>query len=150
MIHVRCARRTAITAACLVALTGPLTAQGLPSAAPESVGLSTERLERLDRVMREYVDQGRIAGTVALVARHGKVAHLQAYGKRDVEKNAPMQRDTIFRIASMSKAVTSIAALMLMEDGRLLLSDPVSKFIPAYKNTTVAAPRRPAPRRRAP
>ena len=141
MIHVRYARRTAITAACLVALTGPLTAQGLPSAAPESVGLSTERLERLDRVMREYVDQGRIAGTVALVARHGKVAHLQAYGKRDVEKNAPMQRDTIFRIASMSKAVTSIAALMLMEDGRLLLSDPVSKFIPAFKNTTVAAPR---------
>jgi CubicO group peptidase (beta-lactamase class C family) len=112
--------------------------QGLPTASPEAVGLSSERLERLDRVMKQYVDQGRIPGVVTLVARHGKVAVLGRYGKLDLEKNAPMQRDTIFRIASMSKAVTSVAALLLLEDGTLLLSDPVSKFIPAYRSTTVA------------
>ena len=141
MIRVRRTLRFIVSAVCLVALAGqPLTAQGLPAASPESVGLSSDRLERIDRVMREYVDEGRMAGTVALIARRGKIAHLQAYGQRDLEKHAPMQRDTIFRIASMSKAVTSIAALMLLEEGRLLLSDPVSKFIPAYKTTTVAVP----------
>jgi CubicO group peptidase (beta-lactamase class C family) len=141
MLRVRRLLRFIVLAVCLIALAGPpLAAQGLSTASPETVGLSSDRLERIDRVMREYVDEGRIAGTVALVARRGKIAHLQAYGQRDLEKHAPMQRDTIFRIASMSKAVTSIAALMLMEEGRLLLSDPVSKFIPAYKTTTVAVP----------
>ena len=135
------AMRTTFSAALLVALTAaPSWTQGLPSASPESVGLSTERLERVDRVMKDYVDRGRVAGVVTLIARHGKVAHLQSYGRLDIEKNAPMQKDSIFRIASMSKAVTSIAALILLEEGRLLLSDPVSKFIPAYKSTTVAVP----------
>jgi CubicO group peptidase (beta-lactamase class C family) len=139
MTSVRRGLRLAIPAVLCLALTpAPGLTQGLPAASPESVGLSSERLERVDRVMKEYVDQGRIPGVVTLIARHGKVALLQGYGKLDLEKNAPMQKDTIFRIASMSKAVTSIAALMLLEDGKLLLSDPVSKFIPAYKNTTVA------------
>jgi CubicO group peptidase (beta-lactamase class C family) len=139
MISVRRAFHVAIPAALLFALTAaPALTQGLPTASPESVGLSSERLGRLDRLMKEYVDQNRIPGVVTLVARHGRTAHLQSYGKLDLEKNAPMQKDTIFRIASMSKAITSIAALMLLEDGRLLLSDPVSKFIPAYKSTTVA------------
>jgi len=132
MTSLRRALRVAIPAALLVLLNAShALTQGLPAASPESVGLSSERLERVDRVMKEYVDQGRIPGVVTIVALHGKVAHLQSYGKLDVEKNAPMQKDTIFRIASMSKAVTSVAALMLLEDGRLLLSDPVSKFIPA-------------------
>jgi Beta-lactamase len=122
MIRVRRTLRFIVPAVCLVALAGPpLAAQGLPAASPESVGLSSDRLERIDRVMREYVDEGRVAGTVALVARRGKIAHLQAYGQRDLEKHAPMQRDTIFRIASMSKAVTSIAALILMEEVRHLV-----------------------------
>src|SRR5215218_356914 len=139
MTSLRRALRVAIPAALLVLLNAPhALTQGLPAASPESVGLSSERLQRVDRVMKEYVDQGRISGVVTIVVRHGKAAHLQSYGRLDVEKNAPMQKDTIFRIASMSKAVTSVAALMLLEDGRLLLSDPVSKFIPAYKNTTVA------------
>jgi CubicO group peptidase (beta-lactamase class C family) len=139
MTSVRRGLRLAIPAVLCLALTAaPGLTQGPPAASPESVGLSSERLERVDRVMKEYVDQGRIPGVVTLIARHGKVAQFQGYGKLDLEKNAPMQKDTIFRIASMSKAVTSIAALMLLEDGKLLLSDPVSKFIPAYKNTTVA------------
>ena len=141
MISLRRAMRVTIPAALLVAVSaGPSWTQGLPSASPESVGLSTERLERVNRVMNDYVDRGRVAGVVTLIARHGKVAHLQSYGSLDIEKNAPMQKDSIFRIASMSKAVTSVAALILMEEGKLLLSDPVSKFIPAYKNTTVAIP----------
>jgi len=105
---------------------------------PESAGLSSARLERLNAVMKEYVDQGKISGVVTLVARHGRVVHLRPTGRLDIEQNRPMQKDTIFRIASMSKAVTSVATLMLMEDGKLLLSDPVSKFIPAFKKTTVA------------
>jgi CubicO group peptidase (beta-lactamase class C family) len=97
MIRVRRTFRFIVPAVCLVALAGPpLAAQGLPAASPESVGLSSDRLERIDRVMREYVDEGRVAGTVALVARRGKIAHLQAYGQRDLEKHAPMQRDAIF------------------------------------------------------
>ena len=83
--------------------------------------------------MKEYVDRGRTAGVVTIVVRQGKVAQLQSYGKRDIEANAPMQKDTIFRIASMSKAVTSVAAMMLLEEGKLLLNDPVSKFIPASR-----------------
>ena len=115
-------------------------AQPLPSTPPERVGLSPERLERLDTVMREYTEAGRIAGVVTLVARNGRIAHLHSHGKRDVERNAPMETDSIVRIASMSKAVTSVAALLLMEEGKLLLTDPVSKFLPAFKRTTVAVP----------
>jgi CubicO group peptidase (beta-lactamase class C family) len=141
MSSLRRAMRATVSAALLVALTAaPSWTQGLPSASPESVGLSTERLERVDRVMKDYVDRGRVAGVVTLIARRGKVAHLQSYGSLDLEKHVPMQKDSIFRIASMSKAVTSIAALILLEEGKLLLSDPVSKFIPAYKHTTVAVP----------
>src|SRR5215207_3910386 len=141
MSSVRHAMRATLSAAFLLVLSAaPSWTQGLPSAPPESVGLSAERLERVDRVMKEYVDRGRVAGVVTLIARRGKVAHLQSYGALDVEKNAPMQKDSIFRIASMSKAVTSVAALMLLEQGKLLLSDPVSKFIPAYKRTTVVVP----------
>jgi len=112
-------------------------AQVLRPATPESVGLSSERLARLDATMKQYADEGRIAGVVTLIARRGRVAHLGSYGKLDLEKNAPMPKDAIFRIASMSKAVTSVAAMMLMEEGKLLLADPVSKFIPAFKKTSV-------------
>jgi CubicO group peptidase (beta-lactamase class C family) len=127
----------------LLVVEGTGTAQtGFPTAAPESLGLSTERLGRLSKTMQEYVDQHRAAGIVTIVVRQGQIAQLAAYGKRDIEANAPMQTDTIFRIASMSKAVTSLAVMMLYEEGRLLLTDPVSKFIPSFKKTTViVAPR---------
>src|SRR6188472_283304 len=94
-------------------------AQGLPTAPPEAVGLSTPRLERLHTVMQQYVDGQRLPGLVTIIVRNGKVAELAAYGKRDIEANAAMQKDTIFRIASMSKAVTSIAAMMLVEEGKI-------------------------------
>lgn len=104
-------------------------------------GLSPGRLARIDTTVREYVETERIAGAVILVLHGGRAAQLGAYGKRDIEAGDPMRKDSIFRIASMSKAVTSVAALILMEEGRLLLTDPVSKYIPAFKKTTVMVPR---------
>jgi CubicO group peptidase (beta-lactamase class C family) len=107
---------------------------------PESVGLSAERLQRLRTAMQRYVDEGRVAGLVAYVARNGRVVLDEAFGKADIEKGAPMRKDTIFRIASQTKAFTSVAAMMLVEEGRLGLADPVSRYIPAFKKTTVAVP----------
>jgi CubicO group peptidase (beta-lactamase class C family) len=130
----------ALLLASVLATATPAAAQPLATARPAEIGLSAERLERLSRTMREYAEGGRIAGVVTLIARDGRVAHLEAFGKRDIEQNAPMQVDTIVRIASMSKAVTSVAVLMLMEEGKLLLGDPVSKFLPAYASTRVAVP----------
>jgi CubicO group peptidase (beta-lactamase class C family) len=110
----------------------------LPTASPESLGFSSERLGRLDATMQRAVDQGSIAGMVILVARHGQVFHLKAFGKADREQNVPMRTDTIFRLASTTKIVTTVALMQLMEEGRVLVSDPVSKYIPQFKNTTVA------------
>lgn len=115
-------------------------AQGLPPAAPEAVGLSATRVERLRSFMQDAVDKHEIAGTVVVVARGGKVAVLEPVGWMDVEQRLPMRKDTIFRMASMTKAVTSVAAVMLMEEGKLRLADPVSRFIPAFKTTTVLVP----------
>jgi len=122
----------------VVLVTAPGWTQGFPQTAPESVGISRERLDRVSKVMQQYIDQRRAAGIVTIVVRDGKLVQLAAYGKRDIEANSPMQTDAIFRIASMSKAITSTAAMILMEEGKLLLSDPVSKFIPSFKNSTVA------------
>ena len=113
-------------------------AQTLTAATPESLGLSAPRLERLKTAVQAYVDRGEIAGAVTLVMRDGKVVQLAAYGKADVEAGAPMRHDTIFRIASMSKAVTSVAIMMLSEEGRLMLADPVAKYLPSFAHTTVA------------
>jgi CubicO group peptidase (beta-lactamase class C family) len=127
----------------LLALTSigpPLAAQALLPSAPEAVGLSSERLKRLGTAMQQAVDEKRVAGVVTLVARRGKVVQLAAFGKQDVEAGVPMAKDTIFRIASQSKAVTTAAALILLEEGKLLLTDAVSKFIPAFKKTTVIVP----------
>ena len=124
----------------LLLLTQSALSQGLPTATPEAVGLSSERLERINRVMEEYVKQEDIAGVVTLVARRGKLAHLEAFGMMDIENGKPMRTDTIFRIASMTKPITSVAVMMLYEEGHFLLSDPVSKYIPEYKNPKVLAP----------
>ena len=132
-------RRHQLFAALIVfALATPAYPQGLASAKPESVGISGQRLNRISTAMQKAVDEQKIAGIVTLVARRGKVVHLESYGQLDREKRIAMPRDAIFRIASMSKAVTSVAAMMLVEEGRLLLADPVSKFIPAFRQTTVA------------
>lgn len=111
--------------------------QGLPVADPKAVGLSAERLSRIDTIMNEYVAQGKMPGMVALIARHGKIAYYKAFGKMDIEKNKPMTKDAMFRIASMTKAITSVAVMTLYEEGRFLLSDPVSKYITEFKNPGV-------------
>jgi len=128
----------ALATAALVAV--PTFAAPPARPAPEGSGLSAERLERLSRTMNEAVAARRIAGAVTLVARGGRVVHEQSFGMADVEANAPMRTDTIFRIASMSKAATSVAVMMLVEEGRLALQDPVSRYIPAFEKTSVALP----------
>ena len=113
---------------------------GLPTAQPETVGMSSERLERLDRVMQAYVDRNDVAGVVTLVARRGKVVHFSAKGQRDVEAGAPMGHDTIFRIASMTKPIASVALMMLYEEGHFQLRDPIAKWLPEFAEMQVAIP----------
>jgi CubicO group peptidase (beta-lactamase class C family) len=126
--------------ALLFTLVPALPAEAPPAATPGSVGLSAERLQRLRTVMQRYVDDGRVAGIVTYVARNGRVAHHEAFGRADVEANLPMNKDSIFRIASQTKAFTSVAAMMLVEEGMLGLTDPVSRYMPAFAKTTVALP----------
>jgi CubicO group peptidase (beta-lactamase class C family) len=125
----------------LLGLTIAAPAQSLRPASPESVGLSAERLERLGDALDAYVEQGQLAGSVTLVARRGRVAYFEAFGARDREANAPMQTDAIFRIASQSKAIVSVAAMTLVEEGKLLLTDPVGKYLPEFMETKVAVVR---------
>jgi len=126
-----------LTAVCVQ----PVMAAGhdLPTAKPESVGMSSERLARLGEGMKTLVDQGRLSGVVTMVARHGKVVAFDATGKRDIAANAPMQKDSIFRIYSMSKPITGVAMMMLFEDGKWQLNDPVAKYIPEFANMKVYA-----------
>jgi len=118
-------------------LTRPATGQGLPTAKPEDVGVSPEKVEKLSEFMQSLVDDGKIAGGVTMMARRGKVVHLKAVGMADREAKKPMKTDAIFRIASMSKPITSVAIMMLWEEGKLDLDDPVSKYIPGFKNPKV-------------
>ena len=111
--------------------------QPLPKATPESVGMSTERLNRMHAGMQALVDTHQAGGIVTLVARDGKMVDLQAFGFQDVDARTIMKSDSIFRIASMSKPITSVAAMMLFEEGKLALSDPVSRFIPAFRDMKV-------------
>lgn len=112
-------------------------AQQLPMASPESVGMSSQRLERLDAALADLVDQGRIAGAVALVARDGKVVHLSATGERYKELRDPMEVDDIFFIQSMTKSIVSSALMILFEQGKFLLSDPISRYLPEFAEKTV-------------
>ena len=119
----------------------------LPATKPEDVGLSSERLQRINQMIQRYIDDGEVTGAITMVSRRGKIAHFEAQGQMDLENKAPMRKDAIFRIASMSKPITAVAILILMEEGRLRLTDPVSRFIPEFKDTKVAietAPYRPA------
>ncbi len=111
--------------------------QGLPMAVPEAVGFSAERLERIRPIMQNYVDDGRIPGFLTVVARRGKVVHFETLGMRDIENNKPIEADTIFRIHSMSKPITSVAVMILYEEGHFQLDTPVSDFIPEFKNMKV-------------
>jgi len=104
---------------------------------PEQVGLSSERIQRINRVMQSYVDKQIFAGISTLVARRGQVVHLETFGWQEKETKRPMAADTIFRIYSMTKPITSVAVMMLCEEGRLRLTDPVSRHVPQFKDRKV-------------
>ena len=113
----------------------------VPVGTPEDVGLSAKRLQRIGGMIEHAIDAEQISGAVTVVARRGHVAHFEAQGLMDLEADAPMRKDTIFPIASMTKPVTGVAILMLVEEGKVRLSDPVSRFIPEFRDTKVAVPR---------
>jgi CubicO group peptidase (beta-lactamase class C family) len=112
----------------------------IPTATPEDVGMSSERLERIAGSIQEYVRDGRISGGVSLVARHGKVVYLHAVGMADRDARKPMQIDSIFRMCSMTKPITAAAVMILYEEGRFALSDPVSDYLPEFKHMKVLDP----------
>jgi CubicO group peptidase (beta-lactamase class C family) len=131
--------RLAAAAVLAVVITVPTFAQGLPRAAtPEEVGLSSERLKRLTDRFHAGVESNEIPGAVVLIARNSKIAYFDAFGFRDRDIKAEMKRDTIFRIASMTKPVTSLAVMMLAEEGKLHIGAPVSRYIPEFKDIKVA------------
>src|SRR5260370_23241322 len=116
---------------------------GLPRAeCPEQVGLSSERLERLGGVIRADVERKLIPGAVLTIARAGRVGYAEAFGWRDREAGAPMTADAIFRVASMTKPITSVAAMMLAEEGRLEIAAPVADYLPEFAELTVGVERR--------
>lgn len=125
--------------ACLIATAAP--AAELERGKPADVGMSAERLERLTAALQGYVDDGALAGSVTLVARRGQIVYFETFGNRDREAGSPMREDSIFRIASQSKAIISVAAMTLVEEGKLLLTDPVGKYLPEFLETTVAVGR---------
>jgi CubicO group peptidase (beta-lactamase class C family) len=113
-------------------------AQGLPKAnKPEDVGFSSERLKRVTDAFQSEVDKGAIPGAVVLIARNGKIAYFEAFGFQNRESKEPMKTDAIFRIASMSKPITSVAVMMLVEEGKIQLLDPVSRYLPEFKGVQV-------------
>jgi CubicO group peptidase (beta-lactamase class C family) len=138
----------AVLSVCLLGITcdtasqenfAPVLSRNLAVVTPEEVGMSTERLSRLSRAMQELVDQGRLAGIVTMLVRHGKIAHFETFGHQEISSSTPMAKDSIFRIYSMSKPITGVALMMLYEEGKFRLSDPVAKYIPEFKDLKVAA-----------
>jgi CubicO group peptidase (beta-lactamase class C family) len=115
-----------------------LTAASLPSTKPEDLGLSTERLRQIHAMVQRHIDAGDITGAVVLVARKGQIAYLEAQGVMDLESKKPMTRDSMFRMASMTKPVIGTSIMMMLEEGKLQLGDPVSKYIPEFKDMKVA------------
>ena len=126
-----------ITAALAALLLLPLGAASLPTAKPEEVGLSTERLQRIHEMILRRLAAKELSGAVTLVARRGRVVQHEALGVIDLDSNKPMTKDTLFKLASSSKPVTAVAVLILLEEGKLKLTDPVSKYIPEFKNPRV-------------
>jgi len=118
-------------------LAWPLTAAA-PTAKPEEVGLSTDRLKRVAELVQRHIADGSFSGAVALVARNGRIGYHEAFGSMDLEARKPMVKDGIFAIMSMTKPIIGVATLMMMEEGKVRLQDPISKFIPEWKNMTVA------------
>ena len=129
-------------------LTMPLQAGSIAAGKPEELGFSSERLSRIHDAVQRHIEAKAIAGAVTLVVRNGRIAHHEAHGLIDLETNRPMPKDAIFRLASMSKPVTAVAVMMMLEEGKLRLTDPVSRFIPEFKGMKVAVPKPGSERRR--
>jgi CubicO group peptidase (beta-lactamase class C family) len=121
----------------LAAWASPLRAADLIYTSPEQAGLARGHLNRVDAQLMKYVQSNRISGTVALIARRGQIGYLKAFGLRDIEANLPMETNTLFRIASMTKLVTSIGLMTLVDKGMVGLDDPVAKFIPEFASPTI-------------
>ena len=130
-------RKASIFACLLLFVASVVLAQDLPTAKPETVGMSSERLERIATAVQHNIDDKRIAGAVTLVVRRGRVVWFKSQGMMDRETGKPMQPDTMFRICSMTKPITSVAVMMLYEEGKFLLEDPISKYLPEFKNPKV-------------
>ena len=118
---------------------------GQKTVKPESVGLSTVRLQKVDEMIKRHIAAEDISGAIVVVARRGQVAYFQTFGQMDIESRKPMKRDAIFRLASMTKPIIGVAIMMLVEEGRIHVDDPVSRFIPQFKSLNVAVPSLPAP-----
>jgi CubicO group peptidase (beta-lactamase class C family) len=139
--------KRAVTLLMLVLLVAPpLPAATLPKAKPEEVGMSSERLRRIDEMLDKRIAAGQMTGAVAIVARKGKIVHVTAKGVMDLESKQPVTPATMFRIASMTKPVTSVAIMMMVEEGKVRLNDPVSRYIPEFANLKVAVAAPAAPR----
>jgi CubicO group peptidase (beta-lactamase class C family) len=135
---------SALGIVCALFLGGPLLAAA-PMAKPEDVGISSARLKRVDELVQRHVDAGSFTGAVTLVARNGRIARLEAQGLMDLEHKTPMRKDAIFRIMSMTKPIVGTAILMMIEEGKVRLQDPISRFVPEWKNIVVAVPQDEAP-----
>ena len=109
----------------------------IPVAQPESVGMSSERLERITAATQEFVHEGKLAGVLTMVAREGRIVHVSAVGQRGVDDDRPLTEDALFRIYSMSKPITAVAAMMLHEEDVFQLDDPVARFLPELKEPEV-------------
>src|ERR1044072_159900 len=126
-----------LTALVIVGGSAGIRSKELPLSKPEEAGLSSERLGVMDKAIHRYVDAGRTPGVVTLIARHGKVVHVDAYGKADLASGRATRADDIFRMYSMTKPITSTALLMLFEEGPCQLTDPLSKYFPAFADVKV-------------
>ncbi|MEO6724861.1 MAG: serine hydrolase domain-containing protein, partial [Blastocatellia bacterium] len=112
--------------------------KGLRMGTPEDAGLSKERLDRIGRTMQQHIAAGRVAGAIGLIARRGRVGYFETYGMMDKEAGKPMRKDALFRIYSMTKAITGVATMMLYEENKFALTDPVSKYLPELGAMKVA------------
>ncbi len=138
MLQTLTIRRLTVLAAALLLQAGWAWSQALPVASPESVGVSSKRLDKISQAMQAEVEQKRLPGAVVMVARKGKLVYAQAFGKLNNGSDAPMQIDSVFRIYSMTKPLVSTALMMLVEDGKVQLTDPVSKYLPSFKSPMVS------------
>src|SRR6476620_8265872 len=133
----RCMARSAATLLLLLLFVLSTSAAETPRAKPDDVGISAQRLQRIHELMQRHIDAGDYSGSVTLVARNGRIAHLEAQGLMDIETRKPMTTDAMFRIMSMTKPIVGVAVMMMIEEGKVRLNDPISKFIPEFKNIKV-------------